>query len=728
MSFFPEDCCEPSARSANGVLPPPKNSCAAARISLWRAGLLILVTTLVWVAHHGRWTLESWRVPTDYAGDAHEVLARLKAASEGDTWPLLPQVIDRLGAPFGAHWNAYPTPDKPLMLALGALSHLTGLFAAANLGLLLAQISAALAFYLAARWLRARAEWALAGALLFSFTYQTFHRGLAHFSFVFTWTVPLGLLAVWLIAQSRRLAWGHRGAWVCLAVAAGLGAGNPYLLLFWGQLLGWALLFQWFGPRRRPNLQIGLAAGALALAVFAACNLEYWLHVQEAEGLPLLLRNYGGTERYALKPVEMFIPPEFHRWDWLAFFGQRYRRWSDWQGEAFLPYLGLAGIAGFLWLAGHSMHRLLQRRPLPGQAWSAGWLLAYASVGGITNILAFFLGFQLFRATNRVAVFLSALVLAFLVVRLSRLTVRWPATGRLAAALGLTAIGLADQLPRSDASARRREIDALVASDRNLGRVLEETLPAGAMIFQLPVLGFPEVVPPFRLTDYEHFRPYLVTDSLRFSYGAAKYRSRSRWQRDLENAPTATLVRELEAFGFAALYLNRKGFDDRGDRLLRELADLGYDRRLQSDQGHQVVVPLRPQSPPRPPFGRALTFGSGWYLRPDRGVRWGRDQATLSYFNPAGTPVPVDIELDLEAVSPRTIEVRLGDRVLDSAAVGPTTTTIALRRVLLAPGVNTFRILSSEPARRQGTGRNQLRAVGLRETRVTAADPARPSG
>jgi phosphoglycerol transferase len=705
------------------VPPSPAKFPSVTRASLGRVALLVVVAALVWIAHHDRWTLDSWRVPTDYTGDSHEVLARLKAASEGETWPLLPQVIGRLGAPFGAHWNGYPTPDKPLMLALGALSHLTGVFAAANLGLLLAQVGAAVAFYVTARWLRTRPEWALAGALLFSFTYQTFHRGLAHFSFVFTWSVPLGLLSVWLIAQSRRLHWRSPGALVCLIVALGLGSGNPYLLLFWGQLLLWALLFQWFGPRRRINLQLGLATGALALAIFVACNLEYWIHVQEAEGLPLLVRNYGGTERYALKPVEMFIPPEFHRWDFLAFFGQRYRRWSDWQGEAFLPYLGICGIAGFLWLAGLGVHRLLHRRPLPGQAWSAGWLLAYASVGGITNILAFFAGLQVFRATNRVAVFLSALVLLFLVVRLTRLTAAWKPLPRFAAALALALIGLTDQLPRPVEPARRREIASVVDSDQKFGRALEATLPPGAMIFQLPVLGFPEVVPPFRLTDYEHFRPYLVTDTLRFSYGAAKYRSRSRWQRDLEDASAATLVRELERGGFAALYLNRKGFADQGESLLRELAALGRDRRIESEKGNQVVILLRPDPSPQLPLGQVLTYGAGWQLRPDRGVRWGGDQGTLSWFNPHPRPVRVDLHLELVAPSPRTIAVQLGAQTIGSAQVGSEPVALDLRGVALPPGVNTFRLVSSEPARRQGTGRNQLRAIGLRTTRVTITTP-----
>jgi hypothetical protein len=159
----------------------------AVRAAPWRAVLLALLAAAIWIVHFERWTLESWRVPTDYFGDAPEALARIKAASEGDVWPLRPQVISRrLGAPFGANWSAYPAPDKPLMLALGAIVHAIGLHAAANLGLVLAQVTAALAFYGIARWLRFRWEWSAAGALLFAYTYHTFHRGLAHFSLVFT--------------------------------------------------------------------------------------------------------------------------------------------------------------------------------------------------------------------------------------------------------------------------------------------------------------------------------------------------------------------------------------------------------------------------------------------------------------------------------------------------------------------------------------------------------------
>ena len=684
--------------------------------AFWRVGSLVLVTALVWAAHHGRWTPADWAVPTDYAGDAHEVLARIKAAGEGETWPLRSQEIQRLGAPFGADWNAYPTPDKPLMLALGALGRVIGLFAAANLGLLLAQVTAALAFFLVARRLAVRWEWAWAGALLFAYTYHTFHRGLAHFSFVFTWTVPVGLLAVWLVAQSRRLRWRSGGAAVCGLAALGLGWGNPYLLLFWGQLLVWALVFQWFGPRRRENLAIGFATGVFAVAVFVAANLEFWVHAQEPEGLPLLTRNYGGTERYALKPVEMFIPPEYHRWEPLAALGQRYQRWSEWRGEPFLPYLGVCGIAGLLLLAAVAVRRLLARRPLPGAALAGSWLLAYASVGGITNVLAFFAGFQLFRATNRAAVFLSALVLFFLVGRLSRWTAGWTPAARNTAALALA--GLLDQLPRRADPAQQERVAAAVRSDARLMAEVEAVLPAGAMVFQLPVLGFPEVVPPHRLTDYEHFRPYLLSERLQFSYGAAKHRARGRWQRDLEGRPTEELVRRLEAAGFAALHVNRKGFEDRAEHLLRELEQLGYARHLRSELGNQVVVLLRPAPRPQPPLARALTFGQGWHLRPEGGVRWAGGRAVLSYFNPHPGPLEVDVRLDLVAPRARKVRLEHAGRVRAEVAVDAEGATLRVRGLSLPPGVSTVVLTSPDPVRREGPGPNQLRAFGLREQAV----------
>ncbi len=690
-----------------------------------RAALVAVVAALVWVAHYDRWTPASWHLPTDYYVDAQETLARLKAASEGDLVPLQPQVIDRLGAPFGAHWNAYPTPDKPLMLVLGAAVHAFGLYATANLGLLLAQVTSALAFYFVARRLRCRWEWAAALALLFAYTYSTVHRGLSHFSLVFTWTIPLGLWAVWLVAGSHRLEWHRRSVLVCLGAAVALGTSNPYNLLFWLQLMGWAVLVQWLGPRRRGNLQIGLASIGVALLALGVVQAEGWLFVEDTEALPLLARNYAGTEMYALKAVEMFIPPAYHGWDALAFFGHRYLRWSGWRGEAFLPYLGLVGIAGFAWLLTVVVRRVVARRPLPGQALSVGWILAYASVGGVTNLLALYLGFQVFRATNRAAIFISAIVLFFLAVQLSRVTVRWPAWARGAAAAALALFGVLEQLPRREPSAEMAAMAADVQGDRDFGHRLEAALPAGAQVFQLPVLGFPEVPTPHQLGDYEHFRPYLASATLRFSYGAAKARARSRWQEELERRPVPEMVRYLESYGFAALYINRKGYADRAEALLRELHGLGYDRRIEGPRGHQIVVLLRPDSDPRLPLSESLTLGLGWHQKADAGVRWAYEDAALSYHNPYRHPVQVELRLALAGVAPRRVVLAREGETLGAFDVTAAVQEFTLPAVTLAPGVNRFMLAADAPAKRDPAAQHQLRSFGLQRAVVAPRLPDR---
>lgn len=687
---------------------------------------LVCVCALIWIAHNQRWTGKAWHLPTVYNGDAHEILARIQASSEGDLPPLRPQKVERLGAPFRADWSAYPTPEKIQLHLLGLLARVTDVFFAANVGMALTFGLSAAAFYWVLRcWLRARWEWAVAGAVLFAFNYSIYHRGLSHFSFAFAWVVPLGLLACGLVARSRRLAWGGAGMWTCFVAGAALGCHNTYYLFFWLPLMGWALLAQVIGPRRPINLGIGLATIGIALAAFVASNLEYWIYSTSSDARPLLERNYGGTELYALKAVELFIPPSVHRFDALSFFGQRYLRWSEVRGEGYLPYLGVVGIAGFVWLAWQTVPRLLRGARLPGAALTAGWLVAFGTAGGVTSFLAFFGGFFVFRATNRIGIYLAAVVLAYLVVQLSRRTRAWSDAARGAAALAVTGLGLLDQLPRSSPAARR-EIARTVDSDRKFGAELERFLPAGAAIFQLPVMAFPEVKPPWRLNDYEHFRPYLVTRTLRFSYGALKFRPRVRWQQEIESLPAAGIAHRLERLGFAALYVNRRGFEDGAEQLLAQLAAAGYTERIVSPLGGQVVVRLHPSPQADLPLARTFTYGRGWQNRVVSGVRWAFEPASLLYYNPLPHPVRVEITLHVHSPDSRTITLSQDDRLLARIRATADAATQARASTQFAPGLNAIILDGGEGVRNDKTG-GQLRTLGVEFAGVQVLEDSTPT-
>lgn len=637
---------------------------------------------------YGKTTVAAWSFPVSYSGDSLEAFARIKAAAEGDWLPFQTHLIQRLGAPFGANWNTYAEADLPLFAVLGWLSRYLGMFETANLALLLAHVGAALAFFGVARILRARVEWAMAGAALYACSNYFFFRSFAHFSLALAWTVPLAVVTTWLVAGGQRLLARHR--WMCLGTAVALGMGSPYYLFAYLQLMGLAFLWQALGQRRRENLIMGAEAIGVALAVFAVLNGPQWIARSRDQQLDPIVRDYRGTELYALKPLEMLVPPREHRADWLAMFGRRYERWSFGRIEGYSPYLGLVGIASVALLGAVALRRAAARRHarLPAPFWQVLWILLFASIGGLGNVLAFFARLQVFRATNRFSVFILALALLFAVLWLSRQLRRWPRWISIAGAVAVLAVGLWDQVPVPLTAAQRADLVTRVQGDQRMGRWLEDQLAPGAMVFQLPVLGFPEVTPPGTMRDYEHFRPFLATRQLRFSYGALKNRARGRWQQELAKLPVPQLVHELEAAGFSALYVNTRGLPGGAKPLLEKLAAAGYHEDFDGPERVQMIVRLHPAGQPQLPLARVPTFGRGWAnnaLDPE-GPRRADGPAWLAYYNPLDHPLSAQLALTLSGSNP--IEVWLNDRMLLRAVPGREARVVPVPRLELSPGPN----------------------------------------
>jgi phosphoglycerol transferase len=282
-------------------------------------------------------------------------------------------------------------------------------------------------------------------------------------------------------------------------------------------------------------------------------------------------------------------------------------------------------------------------------------------------------------------------------------------------------------MPKLERELDPATIAAQVAADTAFGRELERALPANTMVFQLPVVSFPEAETIYQLGEYEHFRPYLATDNLRFSFGATKLRARSRWQRELQALPLPELVGRLEDYGFGAIYLNRKGFADGGEQALRELAALGCTHRVESG-GDQIAVLLRPAHETIPPIATGMTYGVGWQPRAEEGWRWAYDDAALAYFNPYDHPIFVELRLEVRADGERELQLEHEDSVIRRVHLKGTPEALVISRVELEPGVNRFKLSSDAPPVRRHEGRNQLRAFGVAEksVRVVVQNTAPP--
>lgn len=731
---------------------------------LWRrgrfVGLITFLGTILFCLAHDRWTPAQWATPVHYDGDSLEVLARIKAAAEGDLAPLLPQRISRLEAPGEAIWNEYPGSDPWANFALGQLARITGVGAASNLALWMAHLSAVLVFYGCARFLGHRREWALGGALLFGFSYFGFNRGLPHLWLVFTWQVPLILLTCWIIGGGGRTLQNRGARWLCVGTALTVGASNPYHLFLYLQLLVWSLFAAWGRAEGGLNRRLGLGCLAAALGMFALTYLPVWLYAGDDGGLPLLMRNYAGTEIYGLKPIELMLPPTDHRSDLLGALGSRYVRWSDWRGETFSPYLGLIGMIALVWLFVELARHLAARHgPRPGApGLQALWILMFSAIGGVNSILAFYFGLQVFRATNRYSIFLLALALFFLVARLSKLTGSWSPLARWGAAAGLLGLGLWDQIPRRATAEKLAVVAADFAADRALGEKIEAELHPGARVFQLPVMDFPEGSPRHRLMAYDHFRAYLGTETIRFSFGTRKGRAIGRWQQDFARLPPEELLTNLEQIGFDALLIDPRGYPDTEPIKALLAAAARRARTIDLGEDPRLLLKLQPAEAPRPPLAREPTLGQGWYTRrswseddpsprtfdssarsPDSEARhrmqsgdegssqrlWGKmrdpsggrvahSNAVFKYYNPQAAPLTVNVALWLSAPDARKLELKHNKVVLAEINLDETPRALELE-VILGPGLNRLDLITDRPGVRVSEQRWSVRAFTLHE-------------
>ena len=432
---------------------------------------------------------------------------------------------------------------------------------------------------------------------------------MGHLLLSYDYTVPLAVVCGWLLTASKRLRLGGWVFWLCLGVGFVLGLSNPYNLNLWAQFvcLGMGLRFLLY--RRKAELAVGALVLAASATGFLAVNINtLWYQALHGANQEAVARDYHQLELYALKPLELFLPPISHRVEFLSDFARKYATTAAVHGEMFSPYLGIVAISALIWMVAEFILRLLNLQKVPRRfslhVPQCLWVISYAAIGGGNCLLGLF-GLQYFRGSNRYSIWISAFCLLFLVSRMSRIVRRWNKVASYALALAVAAVGLWDQLPLPPPKAETQALAKQVENDRAFCRKLEQKLFPGAMVFQVPVMNFIDADPVNDCQGYEHVRPYLWTKTLRFSFGSVQGRSRELWQTVITRLPIEQMVPQLEQLGFGALYLNRKAFKDHGEAALKDLARLGKTRLIEDDAHELVCVELSPASQPAlPPFGR----------------------------------------------------------------------------------------------------------------------------
>lgn len=605
----PPDALLPARRSPGdaGRLTASAARCAAARSAC--AYLAALLASLVALAV----TTQLWRLDLSipFCNEQDSFLYHVWVRSIVDHgWYL---TNPRLAAPAGLRMHDFPMADNLHFGALKLLSLIDDRWPViVNVYYLLTFPLATLTALFSLRQLGIRGLSALAVSLLYAFLPYHWMRNEWHLFLAAYYLVPPAILvALWismgqlgepvgketpsLARQRRRRFW--LSVLVCL-LQAGAGVYYAFFACFLFVTAGIAASCRTRrGSAWRLAILFSMITG-LGVAANTLPSMIYWW--REGVNRQVARRSVSESEVYGLKLVPLLLPVGFHNCPPLAKLRARYDRSSINPNASAAAPLGAVGSAGFLGLLGWQLFAPMRRRRtalVDALAMMNMATFLLGTVGGFGMLFSLLISPQ-FRAYNRVSVFIAFFSLAAVALWLERWERRWPGPRwrlTFGALLGAAVFAaLCDQSPQAarpsvelEAVRRRQfEIDAAFANR------MEALLPAGAAVYQLPYTSFPESPPVEKMADYEHFRPYLHSKSLRFSYGSVRGRDLDRWHQTIQDLPTDELVKTLRQTGFSGIYIDRRGYADRAQSLEAKLAECLGEQPLVSAGGDQSFFVL----------------------------------------------------------------------------------------------------------------------------------------
>ena len=536
----------------------------------------------------------------------------------------------RLGAPFGQQFYDFPHGGESLQLgAMKVLVWLTGDWGLAiNLYFLAGTGVLAAVTYLVLRHLRFGPVIAGVAALVYTFLPFHFTHGEMHLWRSNYYSAPLAaLLLVWATSWRERflrnptvVGWRslalsnlrrRRVAWA-VVVAMVIGSTETMTAGFTMTLLGVGAVVaavRWREPQRLVVAGALVAVMGLTFAVLSYPTLNYYRAYGTNE--EAARRIVTESEWYGLKISRLVTPQGGHRFGPLSSIGERAQQDSivPSEGGQALGILGTAGFLGALYAAVAGRRRRVEGLDvLPG--WDRTALrdhaavftvlgLVFGTIGGFAVLFAM-AGFSQVRVWDRILLiiaFFAATIVAMWAEHLTgwvRTRVASPRPVLAGLAVAVLAFGLWDGIPPVRQS--YAAIEARHANDRAFVAAIDEKMPDGTAIFQLPVLAFPEVVPPGRMLDYDPLRGFLADQrgSLRWSYGSVKGRPSADWQVYLRDhvGPVGALP-ALLGLGFEGLWVDTYGYTDDGAEIAQIREAVGVEP-LVSDDGRFLFFDLRP--------------------------------------------------------------------------------------------------------------------------------------
>ena len=532
------------------------------------------------------------RIPFYYSGDSIFYAMSTKGIIENGWYWQNPSV----GAPDGLQMYEFPTYDNAVVIFLKLISVFThNPFLVMNIFYLLSFPLITVTSLYVLRQFNLSFVPALFASLLYAFLPFHFMRNQTHLILSAYYIIPLAILVtLWL--STELLAPRARKLIISVLICLLLGTSGVYYPFFFcflllvagavGALKFWSL---------RPLIMAVVFAGIVTATV--VINLSPSLIYTYKHGdSGVMLRGPGEAETYGLKISQLLLPITLHRINLLDRL-KRFHNANSMVSENDSSSLGMVGSIGFLGL----LAQLLYRKELVS---GASGLFHDLSVLNIFSVLlgtigGFGLLFSLYvspgiRCYNRISMYIAFFSLMAVAIGLENLYRRTTSKYRgifyvlIAVALML---GFLDQTTRWYVPAYATTKTEFL-SDKEFINQIELSVPARAMIFQLPHIPFPEHPRIQKMIDYDHFRGYVHSQNLRWSYGTIKNHDADRVQQEIASLGIGKFVEALTFGGFSGIYVDRYGYEDDGAALESQLSETLQTKPLISPNGRLLFFNL----------------------------------------------------------------------------------------------------------------------------------------
>jgi len=566
-----------------------------------------VVTLLMLPALTSVWRL-GFDKPFDYQYDALYYLASFKGLVETGGVTFNPN----LGAPIGQKCGEIPSNElvSHLNVALAKLVAVVDpnpAFLLNVLFLLSFPVAAGTATYVAIR-LGLRPAIAGAVGILFAFVPYHFLRGERHLYLSIYYVVPLCVLLMNDVRTRRAdvVRAVRHGGWHSLPAygeyfvfAALCGLNGIYYCLLSAILTGTVLLVTSLDTRRLTMFLSGLVYCVVMLGTLGLSASPYIVHVIHHDIEQGVVRSPSEVEKFGLTLAPIVLPVEQHGIPLMAELRQRFNTAMLPQitNENGMASVGLIGTLGFMILLCAPLVRplraLMRRHSILSVIVYVA--LVWCLVGGLSAALSFALPTGMLRSLNRVSIYIAFCSLCGVGAVADELAAHWQKRGLGSwVASGMICVvvllGTFDQCPRSFASPTNHPSEFV--SDDRFGRAIDAALPAGAMIYNLPSMSFPEGTD-VAIGDYDEFRPYLHTHHVRYSYGAIRGTGGDEWQSVLP-ASNHAFVTALWRLGFRAILIDWNYLGHNPDTLSQgaALALECHSTPIVSEDGSFTLIPI----------------------------------------------------------------------------------------------------------------------------------------